>query len=509
MSGLSPRAYTIEEYTRTVCPQCAEGGLRAGRVETFIDGALVSHGGSIWMRRWCPIHGETESLYEEDAALWRARQGWQTPTSQIIPDRANNFGGFPEGYRHGLPASHGQHSCILLLNITENCNFRCPTCYASALDPGAPAQEKPTLSELLHSVDVMIQREGGKLGVVMLSGGEPTLRRDLKDLIIALCERPITRIMLNTNGRRIAKGDDFLAFLGDHRDKVEVYLQFDGLQESTHLALRGEPLNQEKRKTLERLNAVKVFTTLVMTVKRGVNENEVKEVFDFGRSIPYCSGINFQPVFGSGRNSGIDGRDRVTPTGVIKRLGMEDSFIPLPCSHRDCCDIAYFVMGGKGEWKSLLEVVGRERLQEWIHLVSNTISFENVKESMQSMIKEGVLQRLFGEGKGMSSLQMASDMMKALDCGPGCDCLPGVKELFTAWWPGAKKPDLEKVATNTFRVTVKMFMDAHTFHEARIRQCCVHVGSFEEDPRRTSFCWRWLFEDAEDFLARESTLPMR
>ncbi len=162
MAPLSVRPYTIEEYTRTVCPICAEGGLRADDPGVFLDGMLVSHDGAIWMRRFCPVHGEVESLYEEDATLWRDRAGWQTPTLQVTPDRADNFGGFPDGYREGLPASHGQHSCILLLNVTENCNFRCPTCYASALDPGAPASDRPTLDEMLKTVDTMIEREGGR-----------------------------------------------------------------------------------------------------------------------------------------------------------------------------------------------------------------------------------------------------------------------------------------------------------------------------------------------------------
>jgi uncharacterized radical SAM superfamily Fe-S cluster-containing enzyme len=421
----------------------------------------------------------------------------------VVPDRTDNFAGFPEGYRNGLPASHGQHSCILLLNLTENCNYRCPTCYASALDPGSQTVERPTLKELLHTVDVMIEREQGRQSVIMLSGGEPTLRRDIEELIRELCQRPVTRIMLNTNGRRIAKDDRFLAFLSQHRDKVEIYLQFDGMKESTHLALRGEELNAEKALVLKRLNEAKIFTTLVMTIKKGVNDDEVKTVFDLGRETPYCSGIAFQPVFGSGRNSGIDGMDRVTPTGILKRLGLADDFIPLPCSHRDCCDIGYFIKDNKGQWRSLMEIVGRERMKEWIHLASNTISFENVGESLKSMIKEGVLQRVFSEQQKTSSLQIAWDLMKM------CDCVPGVRDLFTSLWPGSKKPDLESLATNTFRVTVKMFMDAHTFHEARIRQCCVHVGTFEEDPRRHSFCWRWMFEDAQDFPERISTLPMR
>lgn len=505
MATLTPRPYTIEEYTRTVCPECAKAGIRADDPATFVDGLLVSHDEKIWMRRFCSKHGETESLYEENAAIWRSRAGWQTPTLNINPDRVGNFAGFPLGYIDGLPASHGQHSCILLLNLTENCNYKCPTCYATAFDPGIPMSERPTLTELLHTIDTMIEREGGKQSVVMLSGGEPTLRKDLEQLITELDSRNVTRIMLNTNGRRIGKDPKFLEFLRQHRDKVEVYLQFDGLEESTHQALRGEPLNQEKSHVLNLLNQSQIFTTLVMTIKKGVNDHEVKNVFDLGISLPYCSGIAFQPVFGSGRNSGIDPQDRITPTGVIERLGRPEDFVPLPCSHRDCCDIAYFLKDGKGNWNSLISLIGRDQMKEWIHLAANTISFENVGEAVRALVKDGTLQRVFSEQQKSSSIQLALDVLRM------CDCVPGVQDLFNSWWPGQKKQTVEALATNTFRVTVKMFMDAHTFHEARIRQCCVHVGTFEEDPRRHSFCWRWLFEDATDFPAtkfadRESTL---
>ena len=360
--------------------------------------------------------------------------------------------------------------------------------------------EKPALAELLHTVDTMIDREGGHQSVVMLSGGEPTLRRDLEQLIGELASRPITRIMLNTNGRRIGKDPKFLEFLRKNRDKVEVYLQFDGLEDSTYESLRGEPLIAEKREVLRLLNEAQVFTTLVMTIKKGVNDHEIKSVFDLGISTPYCSGIAFQPVFGSGRGSGIDPVDRITPTGVISRLGDADNFVPLPCSHRDCCDIAYFLKDGKGKWNSLVSVIGRDQLKSWIHLAANTISFENVGEAVRSLVKDGTLQRVFSEQQRGSSIQVALDVLKM------CNCVPGVRDLFESWWPGQSKRTVEALATNTFRVTVKMFMDANTFHEARIRQCCVHVGTFEEDPRRHSFCWRWLFEDATDFPSRKSTL---
>ena len=528
VTGLAPRPYAIEEYTRTVCPACAaEGPLRSDAPGTFVDGMLVSHGGRVWMRRWCARHGETESLYEEDAEVWRARHGWSTPTLAVIPDRADNFAGFPDGYRQGLPASHAQHTCVLLLNVTERCNFACPTCFADALPPpgeapslareresGIPALHpqplplaserkglgEPTIEEMLRTVDATLAREGGKLGVLMLSGGEPTVRKDLTEFLLRAFERPITRVLLNTNGRRIAKDDAFLRFLQEHRDRVEVYLQFDGFRDSTHLALRGEALAEEKRRALERLQAAGVWTTLVQTVVKGVNDDEVGAVLELGLATPRCAGLAVQPMFGSGRVGPYDPLDRATPTGVLRRLGAQtdgrvthDDFVPLPCSHRDCCDIGYFLRTPKGEWRSLASLLGRDELKRWIHLVSNTISFEGASDAVRELVRGGVLQRVFSESQKVPALELARDILTM------CDCVPGLRELLT---PGGTKESLDRMAERTFRVTVKQFMDAHTFHEHRIRQCCVHVGTFEEDPRRHSFCWRWTFADASDFPAR-------
>jgi uncharacterized radical SAM superfamily Fe-S cluster-containing enzyme len=500
MPGLAPRPYLIEEYTRTVCPHCARRPSDGDGV--FLDGMLVSHDGKIWLRRFCPVHGETESLYEEYAEVWRARSGWGTPTLAVTPDRADNYGGFPEGYAQGLPASHGQHTCILLLNVTEHCNYACPTCYASALAPGTQkTDELPSIDQILHTVDTVVEREEGKLGVVMVSGGEPTIRKDIEEVLLRLMERNITRVMLNTNGRRIARDDRFLKFLSHHRDRIEVYLQFDGLRAETHISLRGEDLTEEKPLALCRLNEAGVYATLVMTVCKGINEDEVGDVIQTGLQTPKCAGVAIQPMFGSGRVGFYDPLDRVTPTGVLARLKDQtnglvtaDDFIPLPCSHRDCCDISYLIRMGDNQWKSLPKLIGREELKNWIHLVANTISFENASDSVRELARSGVLQRVFSEQQKVGALQLASDMMRM------CDCIPGLTDLLGAIWSKAKgERAIEKLAEQTFRITVKQFMDAHTFHEARIRQCCVHVGTFEDDPRRHSFCWRWMFPDAEDF----------
>jgi uncharacterized radical SAM superfamily Fe-S cluster-containing enzyme len=511
--GLQARQYVIEEYTTTVCPHCfAERQRGSAESDVFKDGMLVRHSGSIWMRRFCKEHGETESLYEEDADIWSARAGWQTPTLEVVPDRADNFGAFPDGYREGLPASHGQHTCTLVLNVTKRCNYACPACYANASSPlsVAPAEELPSIEEVRHTVCTVLEREKGKLGVLMLSGGEPTVRKDLPQLIENLLDLNINRIMINTNGRRIARDDEFLAFLSRNRNKVEVYLQFDGFRSSTYMALRGEDLAEEKSLALKRLNEARVFTTLATTVVRGVNEDEVGDIVTLGLNTPMCAGMAIQPVFGSGRVPGkIDPKDRTTPTGVLTRLAKQtgglvsaDDFIPLPCSHKDCCDITYLLKGQDGTWKSIPKLIGKDNLKSWIGILSNRISFEmeNLPPPVVQMLSSAIPQRVFSEQLNAGSTDIAQDLARM------CNCIPGLTDSLGKEWQQALQAsnDMElfsaaQAAQATFRITVKMFMDADTFNSARIKQCCVHTGTFEKDPRRYSFCWRWLFNDADDF----------
>jgi uncharacterized radical SAM superfamily Fe-S cluster-containing enzyme len=509
MPGLEPRDHVIHEYTKTVCPECfAEKSRRSDDPGIFLDGMIIERNGQILMRRHCPTHAIVDSLYEEDAEIWKSRFGWSTPTLAITPDRSDNFGSFPEGYREGLPASHGQHTCILLLNVTEHCNYSCPTCYAAAKGPGEQMQQplKPSLEELLSTVDTMIEREGGSLGVLMLSGGEPTLRPDLHELLAAVMARPVTRVLLNTNGRRLHRDPKLVEMLASHPGRFEIYLQFDAVRPGPSQILRGEEVLEEKLAVLQTISKAGIFSTLVVTAQAGLNDDQLGEIIKLGMDTPRCCGVAIQPVFGSGRNAGIG--ERLTPSGVIRRLEKQtngllsvDDFIPLPCSHRDCCDITYMLKTSKGEWKSLPALIGRERLHQWIHLVSNTISFENASDTVKSLLKEGVIQRVLSERQGLGALALAADILRM------CACVPGLPELLSLKAAG-KGISEDALAENTFRITVKQFMDATTFNEARIRQCCVHVGTFEEDPRRYSFCWRWLFEDARDFPER-SAKPLR
>src|SRR6185312_8983837 len=114
-----------------------------------------------------------------------------------------------------------QHTCILLQDIAEVCNLRCPTCFTAS---SPDLRNVVPVAEVLANVDQRLARENGKLDVLMLSGGEPTLHPALDELLAELTARPIARILVNTNGLRIATEETLLDLLTSHRERVEVYL---------------------------------------------------------------------------------------------------------------------------------------------------------------------------------------------------------------------------------------------------------------------------------------------
>lgn len=109
-------------------------------------------------------------------------------------------------------------------------------------------------------------------------GAEPTVHEDLEEIIRMASERGhITA--LHTNGILIADRAKLQPLVDAGLD--EVHLQFDGFSDEHDLVLRGRPMSAVRSKVLAALEEQRVATDLVVTVARGVNEEQMEPVLEY------------------------------------------------------------------------------------------------------------------------------------------------------------------------------------------------------------------------------------
>ena len=488
-TGMPLRDYRVHRYVNAFCPQChVEDPDRPLADVRRLSGWLAERDGRIWLERGCPEHGLVRTLYDESAEILTYLEQWTAPTKIHQADVAGNYLPVPSAYLHGLPEMQTQHTCILLADITDHCNLRCPTCFADsspALGAVAP------LSEVLASIDTRLARENERLDVLMLSGGEPTLYPQFAELLDEVTARPVVRILVNTNGLRIARDDAFVQLLARHRERVEVYLQYDGLTADASRHHRGADLRRLKDRALERLSASGIFTTLTMTAALGVNDDEIGAVVKRGLDTPYVGGVTIQPVFGSGRSTPIDPTDRLTHTGVLARLeGQTGGLVTwrdltaLPCSHPHCCSVGYLLRDDSGSWRSLTALAGHSRLKNWLELepelMANRIADDRIPASMRTVVKESLL-GLLSEQSSLSHPSIG-ELWQTIS--QNCDLGIGtLTRLAASSLPGQQRRLRKLLGERVVRVTVKPFMDINTMIEERLTQCCVHVATVDEDSK--------------------------
>ena len=473
----------IHRYVNAFCPICHEERPDRPLAEVSrLSGWLAVRDGRVWLERGCPTHGLVRTLYDESPEILSYLEQWTAPTKLHGPDTPGNFRPVPSAYEHGLPEMQTQHTCILLEDLLDHCNLKCPTCFAAS----APALAGVApLAEVLASIDARLAREHGRIDVLMLSGGEPTLYPWLAELLDEVVARPIVRVLVNTNGLLIAQSDQLLALLTRHRERVEVYLQYDGESAEASTHHRGADIRRFKERAIGRLSGAGVFTTLTMTAALGVNDDEIGFVVKRALDTPYVGGVTIQPVFGSGRSAGIDPLDRLTHTGVLARLeGQTNGLVTwrdltaLPCSHPHCCSVGYLLKDDAGAWRSLTALIGHDRLKQWLDLdpdlLANRIADDAIPDGLRKIVKDSLLD-LLSEQSSLSHPSMSTiwrDICANCDLGIGT-----LATLASSRLPGQHGRLRRMLGERVLRVTVKPFMDLNTMIEERLTQCCVHVGT--------------------------------
>ena len=283
VKSLNPKFDRILSETISVCPECLER----------VSAQYVTRNDIVYLKKACPHHGEFS------VKVWTGARDfveWLGSEDNSLPDirSGKDLAGCP-GDCGGCDA-HRQETCCVLLEVTSRCNLSCPVCFASS---GAQDAEDPSLSTIAGWYD-MLMANGGPFNI-QLSGGEPTMRDDLPEIIRLGKERGFSFFQLNTNGLRIASQPDYLKEIADAGLNT-VFLQFDGLSEASGLALRGADLLEAKKRAIEVCGEIGVGVVLVPTVARGVNDAELGAVLRFAAdNMPSVRGVHFQPVSFFGR----------------------------------------------------------------------------------------------------------------------------------------------------------------------------------------------------------------
>jgi uncharacterized radical SAM superfamily Fe-S cluster-containing enzyme len=434
------RDYTFLGTTRSLCPHCRR----------LVEAKIIVRNQRVYFRKRCPEHGLVEDLVCSDVAYYDRHEHSQ-PARLPRSFGARVDKGCP--YDCGLCPEHEQHTCIALVEVTSSCNLRCPMCFAES-GPGGTHVDFDTYTGM---VDRIVRLEG-VADVIQLSGGEPTLHPDLVRMVRYAYEQPVLAVMINTNGIRLAHDPALLEQLAPMRDRLEIYLQFDGVEERTYEGLRGEPLLEAKLAALQGLQRYGIRCTLVCTVEHQTNLHELGRVLRFGLERPIVRGVSYQLATYCGRHLPPGELEkRATMPDVVKGLAEqtdglleESDFYPLPCAHPNCHMMAYLYRGGAAVTPvNRLIDVGRH-----MDLLANSVVFTPARARQ-------LVGRVL-EGTG------------GCGCGPnGCGPAPanGMAADFVA------KALAERLnGEEVFRVTLTAFLDAHTFDVRRVMKCCLaHV----------------------------------
>ena len=457
-----PFEENLLKRTLSICPTCLEK----------VDAKVFEREGEVWMDKTCLQHGHFSALLAADSRHYfkpgsRSAKQSCCGSSCAIPAMGPD-----------LNAGQGawtNHSCTILIEITERCNLSCPTCFAGS----SPQHSRMmSLEEFTRQVDQLV--EGGKStsDMIQLSGGEPTIHPQFIEMIDVIFERGFKQVCINSNGIKLAHrvfAYQLADCMGRHPGvQLFVYLQFDGFESRTHEILRGRANFLEiKRAALKNCEALGIRVHPVMTLTRDINEHEVGAFIQLAVDNPALKNVVIQPAMYSGRYEQPHRQNRITMADTVhlicEQFGVfsAEDFGPIPCSDPNCFGMAVALRTRKGllpisRYFPRHENWGDDDAAQLIEQFSDTINGPDA-------ISEAI--------RWITSNERIGELLQALDD----DEVDGLLDVLVEAQSGG-----EGFWDRLLTISIKPFMDAWTYDQDRIDQCCVHILDNAGNP--VSFC---------------------
>ncbi len=426
----------VLRYTYSVCPIC----LRR------IEARHVRRKGGVFLEKECPEHGAFS------VPFWRDRIDLADWIKDAEPIRKGENLNCPHAC--GLCPDHRRDTCCVVLEVTGRCNLDCSFCFADK-----DGLSEPSFDRLRESLRQLI-RPGATL--VQLSGGEPTLRDDLPELVAEAKKAGCKYVQLNSNGIRLAEDRKFVKALADAGLSF-VFMQFDGIRDGTYEKLRRRPLLGIKRQAIVNCGECGLGVVLVPTLVPGVNIDEIGDIIRFGVALsPFVRGVHFQPVSYFGRIPRLpEDEDRFTLDELIWQIGEQagdlvrpENLGPSCCDHPLCGFHGDFIVLGPGK---LLPLSKRDG-----HTVQVFPGADPAARSREFVARRWQRGEEKLSGNPLNSRQKDIQDMDSF---------------------------LERLKVHGFTVTAMPFQDAGNLDLERLRSCSLHV--FEEE-KMIPLCVRYL-----------------
>ncbi len=463
--------------TRSICPDC----------NRILPANIVEHDEKIWLKKTCPEHGEIEELYFGSADMYyrfakfmHNGKGIENPNVPlekcVCPTNC------------GLCTSHLSHSGLTNLVITNRCDLTCWYCffYAKKGVEGAYVYE-PTLDQIRAMVKTLRAERPVPGNAIQITGGEPTLRAELLDIVRICREEGVEHIQLNSNAINMAQDTELVKRVREAGVNT-VYMSFDGVTPKTN------PKNHwEAPIAIENCRKAGLGVVLVPTVIKTINDHELGGLIHFGqRNMDVIHAVNFQPVSLTGRLSKSEREKyRITIPDCIERIEEQtngeipkDSWYPVP----SCVPITHFVEALTKRPRYELSIhfacgAGAYVFKDGEKLVPLT-SFVDI-EGLLEYLEEKADDLKAGMSKYLVIAQVLAKMNGFIDKGKQPKGLSLAKLLFNA----LVKNDYGALGAfhhKSMFLGMMHFMDKYNHDEERLRRCDIHYLS--PDMRIIPFC---------------------
>ena len=314
----------VIKQTKSLCPECLK----------VLEATIYEDGNKVYIEKTCDEHGKFTELYWSNYDVYQRAETLRADGACLENPRTKTDKGCP--YDCGICPEHKSHTGLAIIDITNRCNLTCPVCFANAASAGYVYE--PTKEQIFEMLENLRENKPVKPPALQFSGGEPTIRKDLTELIVKAKELGFHHVEVNTNGLRLANDPEFAQQLVD-AGLSTIYLQFDGLTSEVYEFTRGVDLLDIKMKAIENCRKAGLSIVLVVTLVKGVNDHQLGDIIQFAKEnfdIVRC--VNVQPVSICGRIA-EDEREKMRITipdfmekveeqtdGVIKK----DDFFPVP-----------------------------------------------------------------------------------------------------------------------------------------------------------------------------------